>query len=83
MWGYEVKGRVERSQGVYQGRLVKELWMAGISTIDDANRYFKEVYLPKINQKFEKAPIQPQDAHLPLRTPTSLEDIVCYETLVW
>lgn len=75
-----MKGRVERSHGVYQHRLVKELRLAGISTIEDATRYLKEVSLPKINEKFAKVPAQPQDAHVPLTTPTSLEDILCYET---
>ena len=57
-----MKGRVERSHGVYQHRLVKELRLAGISTIEDATRYLKEVSLPKINEKFAKAPAQPKDA---------------------
>jgi len=56
---------------------VKELRMAKISTIEEANRYLREVYLPKINEKFAKAPARPQDAHVPLTTPTSLEDILC------
>ncbi len=76
----QAKERVERSHGVYQDRLVKELRMAKISTIEDANRHLREVYLPKINEKFAKVPAQPQDAHVPLTTPTSLEDILCYET---
>ncbi|OQB98955.1 MAG: hypothetical protein BWX81_00096 [Spirochaetes bacterium ADurb.Bin110] len=54
--------------------------MAKISTIEDANRYLREVYLPNINEKFAKPPVRPQDAHVPLTTPTSLEDILCYET---
>jgi hypothetical protein len=41
----QAKGRVERSHRVYQERLVKELRLAGISTIEDANRYLREVYL--------------------------------------
>ncbi len=57
---------------MYQDRLVKELRMAKISTIEDANRYLREVYLPKINEKFAKVPAQPQDAHVPLTTPTSV-----------
>ncbi len=60
-----------------QDRLVKELRMAKISTIEEANRYLREVYLPKINEKFAKAPARPQAAHVPLTTPTSLEDILC------
>jgi len=36
---------------VYQDRLVKELRIAQISTIEDAHRYLMKVYLPKINEK--------------------------------
>jgi len=76
----QAKGRVERSHGVYQDRLVKELRIAQISTIEDAHRYLMKVYLPKINEKFARTPLRPEDAHVPLRTLTSLEDILCYET---
>lgn len=59
---------------------MKELRMAQISTIEDAHRYLREVYLPKINEKFAKTPLRPEDAHVQLTTPTSREDILCYET---
>lgn len=76
----QAKGRVERSHAVYQDRLVKELRLAGISTIEDANRFLKEHYLPAINAKFAKPPLRPENAHVPLHDPTSLVDIFCYET---
>jgi hypothetical protein len=79
----QAKGRVERSHGVYQDRLVKELRMAGISTIEDANRYLKEVYLPKIYGKFAKVPAPLQDAHVPLTTPTSHETPCAMKRPVW
>ncbi|SLM19210.1 conserved hypothetical protein [uncultured spirochete] len=72
--------QLERNHGVYQDRLIKELRLAGISTIEEATRFLREVYLPKINTKFAKTPAQPEDAHVPLIHPTSLEDILCYET---
>ncbi len=81
LWGWiarygipQAKGHVERSHGVYQDSL------AEVSTIEDASRSLEEVYLPKVNEKFAKALLRPQDAHVPLTTPTSLEDILCYET---
>lgn len=76
----QAKGRVERNHGVYQDRLVKELRLAGISTIEEANRHLVQTYLPTINEKFAKAPLRPEDAHVPLTTPTSLDDIFSYET---
>ena len=61
----QAKGRVERSHAVYQDRFVKELRLAGISTIAEANRFLEETYLPKINAKFARQPGCPQDGHSP------------------
>jgi hypothetical protein len=59
----QAKGRVERNHGVYQDRFVKELRLAGISTIEAANKFLSETYLPKINTKFEVAPADSADGH--------------------
>jgi len=75
----QAKGRVERNHGVYQDRFVKELRLAGISTIGEANRLLEEDYLPKINAKFAKAPIDDDDAHVPLLSGQRLESVFCFE----
>ncbi|MDR0683735.1 MAG: ISNCY family transposase [Spirochaetaceae bacterium] len=62
----QAKGRVERNHGVYQDRFVKELRLAGISTIAAANRFLQDDYLPKINAKFATAPKEAVDSHVPL-----------------
>lgn len=59
----QAKGRVERSHGTDQDRLVKGLRQAGVRTLEAANRYLEEVYLPKINAKFARAAADPADAH--------------------
>ncbi len=61
----QAKGRVERSHGTDQGRLVTELRLAGIRRMVAANRYLDEVYLPKVNGKFAVAPASAVDAHRP------------------
>ena len=48
----EARGRSERAFKTHQGRLPKELAAAGIRTIDEANRYLKEVYMPAFNEEF-------------------------------
>lgn len=48
----QAKGRIERLFNTLQDRLIKELRLAGISDIDRANRYLKEVFIPKFNKKF-------------------------------
>lgn len=74
----QAKGRVERSHGVYQDRLVKELRLRNISTIEDANKFLSEIYLKKINAKFKKEPLKPEDAHVPLMG-LDLKDVFCFE----
>jgi transposase len=50
----EARGRSERMFGTLQDRLPKELALAGISEIAAANRFIREVYLPRHNARFAK-----------------------------
>jgi transposase len=75
----QAKGRVERNHGVYQDRFVKELRLAGISSIEAANEFLEHTYLPQINSKFSKPPIAPEDAHVALLKNQRLEDVFCFE----
>jgi len=74
----QAKGRVERNHGVDQDRLIKELRLAGISTIAGANLFLEKVYLPKMNRKFSRPAASPEDAHVPLGN-VNLKDIMCLE----
>jgi transposase len=51
----EARGRSERMFGTLQDRLIKELMHAGITDIEPANRWIREVYLPQHNARFAKA----------------------------
>lgn len=46
------KGLIERTNGTFQGRLVNELKLHGITTIEEANKYLLEVFVPYFNQRF-------------------------------
>jgi hypothetical protein len=46
----QAKGRVERSFGVAQDRLVKGMRVAGVNTLESANEYLDQKYLPWCNQ---------------------------------
>jgi len=74
----QAKGRVERNHGVDQDRLVKELRLAGISTIAEANRFLEKTYLPKMNRMFSRPAAKPEDAHVPLGK-VNLKNIMCME----
>ena len=58
----EAKGRVERMFQTLQDRLVKELRIAGITTIEEANKFLEE-YIPKFNAKFAVAPNRRKNLH--------------------
>ena len=74
----QAKGRVERSHGVYQDRLVKELRLEGICEIALANEYLNSTYIDKVNAKFAKLPVDPIDAHVPLLSNQSLANVLCF-----
>lgn len=48
----QAKGLIERTNGTFQGRLVNELKLNGITTIEEANKYLIEIFIPKFNSKF-------------------------------
>jgi hypothetical protein len=62
----QAKGRVERSFQTAQDRLVKGLRVAGITTLERANRYLSEDFLPWWNQHLVVSPANPADAHRPV-----------------
>jgi hypothetical protein len=62
----QAKGRVERSFGTAQDRLVKGLRVAGASTLEQANRYLETEFLPWWNQHLTVLPASAVDAHRPL-----------------
>jgi len=74
----QAKGRVERNHGIDQDRLVKELRLESISTLEQANTFLLKTYLPHMNNKFNRAPKSTDDAHVRLGT-VSLDDILCME----
>lgn len=62
----QAKGRVERQFGTAQDRLVKGMRLAGVSTLEEANRYLNEEFLPWWNQNLAVMPASAADAHRPL-----------------
>lgn len=73
-WGTELisagppqsKGRVERSDGVHQDRLIKKLRLKGICDYAIANRYLRQTCLPEHKRKFAVAAAHPVDFHEPV-----------------
>jgi transposase len=74
----QAKGRVERNHGVDQDRLVKALRLENICTIEAANQFLLETYLPKMNEKFSRPAKKNDDAHVNLGR-VNLDTILCME----
>jgi transposase len=72
----QAKGRVERSNGVLQDRLVKELALAGVGGIDAANAWLgSSGFFEKLDAKFAVEAADQADAHRPLVS--VLADVLC------
>ena len=48
----QAKGLIERDNGTFQGRLVNELKLNNITTIEGANNYLINVFIPRFNKRF-------------------------------
>ena len=75
----QAKGRVERSNGVYQDRLVKELRLLGIGGIGKANELLQDGFLDDLNGRFAKEPRSTVDLHMPVPKKVDLRRIFCFE----
>src|SRR5436853_4986962 len=51
----QAKGRVERTHGVHQDRLIKKLRRKKIASYEAANEYLEKQYLPEHNRRFVRA----------------------------
>ncbi len=62
----EAKGRVERLFETLQDRLVKEMRLANINTPNDGNRFLKDIFLQRFNERFAVTPAKEGNIHRPL-----------------
>ncbi|MFH1183413.1 MAG: ISNCY family transposase [Chloroflexota bacterium] len=75
----QAKGRVERGFETHQDRLVKELRLAGISTMEQANQFLWKVYIPEHNRRFAVDPAEPVDVHKALLPGHDLDAILAIQ----
>ena len=74
----QAKGRVERANQTLQDRLVKELRLLGISSMEAGNAYVPE-FMADFNRRFAVVPQNPQDAHRPLLPGDDLDRILTWQ----
>ncbi|WP_143698096.1 ISNCY family transposase [Vibrio sp. qd031] len=75
----QAKGRVERANKTLQDRLVKEMRLHNINTIEQANAWLP-YFIDDFNTRFAKAPNYPNNLHRPIReTADELDDIFSWQ----
>lgn len=75
----QAKGRVERLFRTLQDRLIKEMRLRGIKSIDEANKFLQE-YLPSYNRKFSVSAKESADLHREIPKDLKLAHIFCLKT---
>ena len=79
-WSPEAKGRIERCNGVYQDRLVKEIRLKELQTVAQVNALLDDFDVD-LNQRFSVAAAQPEDFHRPVARGVDLADVFVFEEL--
>lgn len=74
----QAKGRVERSHGVYQDRLVKEIRLQGWSTLEQVNAQLAS-FDEELNRRFAVLPAQAEDAHGLVAPGLDLSSVLVWE----
>ena len=75
----QAKGRVERSNGTQQNRLIKKMRLLGVADDAAANAYVDSTCLPAFNARYSVLPASPVDYHLPRDPAVREEDVFCLE----
>ena len=73
----QAKGRVERSNKTLQDRLIKEMRLRNISSIEEANDFAQNEYISIHNKRFSVPPASTVDEHLPVDSELNLDNIFC------
>jgi transposase len=74
----QARGRSERLFGTLQDRLVKELMLAGISTLEAANRWLRDVYIAEHNARFA-VPAEQEGSAFVADPSGAWRDILCIQ----
>jgi transposase len=75
----QARGRSERMFGTLQDRLIKELAQHGIGDIETANRWLREVYVPRHNRRFARPAAVAQSAFVAAPDRAALIEALCIQ----
>ena len=75
----QAKGRVERRHGLFQDRLVKEMRLQGIGTIEAANAYLDKSFLQLVQERYSVEPRNPMNGHRSRPSATTLALVLSWQ----
>lgn len=75
----QAKGRIERLFRTFQDRLIKEMRLKDIKTMEGANE-FLDYYLPQFNRRFCVKAIEQGNLHRPVQKGLELDSVLCIKT---
>ena len=74
----QAKGRVERTAGTFQDRLITELRLAGATTMEQARAVLRQ-FLPRFNRRFQVPAQCSESAFRSLQPDLCLEQVLCFK----
>lgn len=74
----QARGRSERMFGTLQGRLPQELALENITTMEEANKYLQEIYIPKHNKNFTVKAESDRSSFMPT-VGINIDDVLCIQ----
>ncbi len=75
----QAKGRIERLFNTFQDRVIKEMRLRGIASIEEGNKFLEE-YLPIYNKRFAVKPLHEANLHREIPAGLDLDRILCIKT---
>jgi len=73
------KGRIERLFRTFQDRVIKEMRLKGIKSVEEGNKFLKD-YLPVFNKRFSVEALEKGDLHRPVLKSADLDRSLCIKT---
>ncbi len=75
----QAKGRVERRNAVFQDRLVKEMRLRNIRSMEAGNALLESMFLDDLNRRYAIDARQQQDLHRAVDAMMKLEEVLCVQ----
>lgn len=75
----QAKGRVERRNAVFQDRLVKEMRLREIRSMQQANVFLEAKFLGELNRRYAVKAARDQDLHRPVPQDVVLDEVLCVQ----